>query len=145
MIGGCLIMLLVFPLLGLSQGWWQLALAFYVLGVSFAGMDVAMNIQAVDVERLLGSPACPCCMACTASVAWRCVERRGPGRTDAVLALPHSHRTRPAEPAILRTRVALPDLLGRARARAAASPLPPRALLGLGLLILCVRFRGRRG
>ena len=53
-IGGCLIMLLVFPLLGLSQGWWQLALAFYVLGVSFAGMDVAMNIQAVDVERLLG-------------------------------------------------------------------------------------------
>ncbi len=55
-IGGCLIMLLVFPLLGLSQGWWQLALAFYVLGVSFAGMDVAMNIQAVDVERLLGKP-----------------------------------------------------------------------------------------
>ena len=55
-IGGCLIMLLVFPLLGLSQGWWQLALAFYVLGVSFAGMDVAMNIHAVDVERLLGKP-----------------------------------------------------------------------------------------
>ncbi|HGM6155412.1 TPA: MFS transporter [Pseudomonas aeruginosa] len=53
-IGGCLIMLLVFPLLGLSQGWWQLALAFYVLGVSFAGMDVAMVVGRLFGDRLRG-------------------------------------------------------------------------------------------
>lgn len=76
----------------------------------------------------------------------RCVERRGPGRTDAVLALPHSHRTRPAEPAILRTRVASagPEQGGRAQGRrlhlAAAGLARPGPADSLR-----VRFRGRRG
>ncbi|WP_447752143.1 MFS transporter [Pseudomonas nicosulfuronedens] len=45
-----------FPLLGLAQDVWALAAAFLALGLTFATMDVAMNTQAVEVERRLGRP-----------------------------------------------------------------------------------------
>ncbi|AYK21952.1 MFS transporter [Pseudomonas aeruginosa] len=137
-IGGCLIMLLVFPLLGLSQGWWQLALAFYVLGVSFAGMDVAMNIQAVDVERLLGKPCMSmlhgmyslgCLVGALSAAAlagltpfWHFLILTALG----LLSLPFF------------VRALLPPDPSKAGARKGGGfTLPPRALLGLGLLILC--------
>ncbi|MBV6332609.1 MFS transporter, partial [Pseudomonas aeruginosa] len=137
-IGGCLIMLLVFPLLGLSQGWWQLALAFYVLGVSFAGMDVAMNIQAVDVERLLGKPCMSmlhgmyslgCLVGALSAAAlagltpfWHFLILSALG----LLSLPFF------------VRALLPPDPSKAGARKGGGfTLPPRALLGLGLLILC--------
>ncbi|WP_152359660.1 MFS transporter, partial [Pseudomonas aeruginosa] len=137
-IGGCLIMLLVFPLLGLSQGWWQLALAFYVLGVSFAGMDVAMNIQAVEVERLLGKPCMSmlhgmyslgCLVGALSAAAlagltpfWHFLILTALG----LLSLPFF------------VRALLPPDPSKAGARKGGGfTLPPRALLGLGLLILC--------
>ncbi|MCO2938366.1 MFS transporter [Pseudomonas aeruginosa] len=137
-IGGCLIMLLVFPLLGLSQGWWQLALAFYVLGVSFAGMDVAMNIQAVDVERLLGKPCMSmlhgmyslgCLVGALSAAAlagltpfWHFLILTALG----LLSLPFF------------VRALLPPDPSKAGGRKGGGfTLPPRALLGLGLLILC--------
>lgn len=49
-------LLLVFPLLGACGQWWELALGFLLIGLIFATLDVAMNTQAVEVERLLGRP-----------------------------------------------------------------------------------------
>lgn len=51
-----LALMATFPLLGLAQDVWGLAAAFLALGLTFATMDVAMNTQAVEVERRLGRP-----------------------------------------------------------------------------------------
>ncbi|KAF1003978.1 MAG: Inner membrane protein YbjJ [Pseudomonas sp.] len=49
-------LLLSFPTLGLATQWWHLALGCLAIGLTFACMDVAMNTQAVEVERLLQRP-----------------------------------------------------------------------------------------
>ncbi|WP_207885207.1 MFS transporter [Pseudomonas sp. 30_B] len=45
-----------FPLPGLAQNVWELAAGFLLVGLTFATLDVAMNTQAVEVERRLGRP-----------------------------------------------------------------------------------------
>lgn len=51
-----LALMATFPLLGLAQDVWVLAAGFLAVGLTFATMDVAMNTQAVEVERRLGRP-----------------------------------------------------------------------------------------
>lgn len=53
---GTLLMLIGFPLVGLSQDGIQLTVCFFSLGMVFGGLDVAINVHAVEVERLLAKP-----------------------------------------------------------------------------------------
>ncbi|WP_374438151.1 MFS transporter [Pseudomonas panipatensis] len=139
-LGSAVALLLVFPLLGLCQQWWHLALSFLAIGVTFACMDVAMNTQAVEVERALARP-------CLSSLhgMFSLGGLLGALGAAACAGLPPVwHFTLLAGLALL----ALP-FLGRrlldGRGEPSPQPqprrrglrLPPASLLGLGLLTLC--------
>lgn len=51
MIAALLLMCAVFPLLALAGSPWQLGAVLFLFGVANGGMDCAMNVQAVVVER----------------------------------------------------------------------------------------------
>lgn len=56
LIFGGLAQLLAFPLVGLAENLWSLALAFYVLGLFNGTTEAAMGTQAILVERAAGRP-----------------------------------------------------------------------------------------
>ncbi|UUC53387.1 MFS transporter [Pseudomonas citronellolis] len=133
-------LLLVFPLLGLCQSWWALALALLLVGLTFATLDVAMNTQAVEVERLLGRP-------CLSSLHGMYSLGGLIGALGAALLAdltPFRHFSLLAVLALLALPLFGRRLLeGRSEPQADAQPrrrglrLPPAALVGLGLLTLC--------
>ncbi len=133
-------LLLVFPLLGLCQSWWALALALLLVGLTFATLDVAMNTQAVEVERLLGRP-------CLSSLHGMYSLGGLLGALGAALLAdltPFRHFSLLAVLALLTLPLFGRRLLeGRSEPQADAQPrrrglrLPPAALVGLGLLTLC--------
>ncbi|MDF3934302.1 MFS transporter [Pseudomonas citronellolis] len=132
-------LLLVFPLLGLCQGWWELALALLLVGLTFATLDVAMNTQAVEVERLLGRP-------CLSSLHGMYSLGGLLGALGAALLAgltPFWHFSLLAALALLALPLFGRRLLdGRPEPQAETQPrrrglrLPPTALIGLGLLTL---------
>lgn len=132
-------LLLVFPLLGLCQSWWALALALLLVGLTFATLDVAMNTQAVEVERLLGRP-------CLSSLHGMYSLGGLIGALGAALLAdlsPFLHFSLLAVLALLALPLFGRRLLeGRSEPQAEVQPrrrglrLPPAALVGLGLLTL---------
>jgi predicted MFS family arabinose efflux permease len=53
-VSSALVVLLVLPLLAVFDGWLAMAVAIAVFGAALGTLDVAMNIQAIIVERLSG-------------------------------------------------------------------------------------------
>ena len=53
-VSSALLVLLVLPLLALLDGWLAMAIAIAVFGAALGTLDVAMNIQAIIVERSSG-------------------------------------------------------------------------------------------
>lgn len=54
--GGAIAALAFLPVLGASQQWWQFALMLYLFGFGGGMLDVAMNTQGVEIEKVLGKP-----------------------------------------------------------------------------------------
>lgn len=129
-------LLLAFPVLGVCRQGWELALGFLLIGLTFATLDVAMNTQAVEVERLLARP-------CLSSLhgMYSLGGLLGALGAAALAGLPPFwHFSLFATLGLL----ALP-LFGRHLLAERPQPqeprrgrrLPPAALVGLGLLTLC--------
>ena len=136
--GSTAALLLVFPLLGICQQWWELAVGCLLIGLTFATLDVAMNTQAVEVERLLGRP----CLSSLHGMYSLGGLLGALGAAALAELAPLWHFSLLAAIALL----ALP-VLGRRLLPGRPEPdpqprrrgirLPPAALIGLGLLTLC--------
>ncbi|MBU3059063.1 MFS transporter [Pseudomonas indica] len=134
----CLVLLLLFPLLGLVGNAWHLAAMLFLIGMASGALDVAVNTQAVEVERLLGRPCLSGmhgmyslgglvgALGAAALASWPPFWHFSLIAVPGLLALPWSRKR------------FLPDPPPKpVESKAPLLVLPPLPVLGLGLLALC--------
>lgn len=135
MVTGILLMCAALPAAALAPSLPLLALALVFLGAGNGATDVAMNAQAVEVEKAYGQP-----ILSSFHAMWSLGSLLGAGMGGLLAGAgltPVSHFLPVAVVVALGVVLVRPRLLPGAE-RAAAGPVfsrPPRALLGVGLLI----------
>jgi MFS family permease len=130
---------LVLPLIALAPSLFTLMGALAVLGATNGALDLAMNAQAVVVEKRYGRPIMTSFHALFSAGG---IAGAGLGALAAAADLPPAHHFTAAAVvlalvAVVATRLLLPDLV----AAAPAVPITARprgALVGLGVLAFCV-------
>ena len=136
--GAATLLCLALPLLPLAPAMSLLMLALFIFGIGFGLLDVAMNVQAVTVEEAYGRPIMSSFHGIFSVGGMAGAAAAGVIASLGVLPFPH----------LLGVALALLVLVtfaGRGLlddpAHDAGAPvfaIPPRALLGLGVLSFCV-------
>lgn len=127
------------PLLSVAKETWVFALCLFLFGISHGSVDVAMNAQAVQVERKYRRPIMSSFHALF-SIGGLSGAATG-GLIAAMGWKPANHFFLVAVAMGLLSVVVLPHLLPTIETRAAGTrtfALPSKALIGVGVIALCI-------